>query len=159
MSPANPWPRSTPPPTPGNAQESSSKESSHNPRQHVYTEARQQTVRVWANFGGEREQIEHSSKSARMCPGLSPEPRAPRGRLAPHLEPDHVGDLHPVEEALDLGDPAASGDRLEGEEALSPQARQATAAATGPRGRTWWGLVCRGRGLLANHRREQMPWA
>lgn len=26
-----------------------------------------------------------------------------------------MGDLHPVEEALDLGNPAASGDRLEGE--------------------------------------------
>lgn len=33
----------------------------------------------------------------------------------PHLEPDHMGDLHPVEEALDLGDPAASSDGLDRE--------------------------------------------
>lgn len=48
------------PPPPGNAQESSSKESSHNLAS-MSTQARQQqTVRVWANFGGEREQTEHS---------------------------------------------------------------------------------------------------
>ena len=41
----------------------------------------------------------------------SSQPSDPR----PHLEPNHMGDLHPVEEALDLWDPAASGDRLEGE--------------------------------------------
>lgn len=34
---------------------------------------------------------------------------------SPHLEPDHVGDLHPVEEALDLGDPTASSDWLRGD--------------------------------------------
>lgn len=30
-----------------------------------------------------------------------------------HLEPYHMGDLHPVEEALDLGDPTASSNWLE----------------------------------------------
>lgn len=34
-------------------------------------------------------------------------------RSPPHLEPDHVGDLHPIEETLDLGDPTASSNRLE----------------------------------------------
>lgn len=39
----------------------------------------------------------------------------PEVTATPHLEPDHVGDLHPIEEALDLGDPAASSNWLEGE--------------------------------------------
>lgn len=42
-------------------------------------------------------------------------PMLPAQGSPPHLEPNHVGDLHPIEEALDLGDPTASSNWLEGE--------------------------------------------
>lgn len=51
------------------------------------------------------------------------DPEAPREHLwhpgsqyVPHLEPHHVGNLHPIEETLDLGDPTAGSDGLEEEE-------------------------------------------
>lgn len=57
-----------------------------------------------------------------------------------------MGDLHPVQEALDLGDPAASGDRLEGER--SALSRPSDGGATAPTGPSRQGHTVPGTGQL-----------